>query len=144
LLGGAPRLSSRGFRRLRWFPDGNETHRQRRAGLAPDPDWPVDQVTRRPLAELGDEIDRIALGIEPARSLPPGAHNQIGVGFKHRSHSIRLQIGTIGDADFTRCSRNTIEPFTACLPGQFEMAKALAREIESTVDTPQLVTRPAL
>ena len=67
-----------GFGGLPGLLDGDEPQGERLAVLARNEDWPVDQPALRGLAELGQKIDRLALGVEPASVSPAGADQHIG------------------------------------------------------------------
>ena len=50
-----------------------------------------------------------------------------------------MQIGTVADADLAFDDRDAVERLALPLVGQLEMAKAFVRQIEGTVNSPQLV-----
>jgi hypothetical protein len=60
------RRPPRGFGGLPGFLDGDEAQGERLAALASDEDRPIDQPGPRRLAEFGEKIDRLAVGVEPA------------------------------------------------------------------------------
>jgi len=92
------------------------------------------------LAELGEKIDRCAVSIEPTRILPARTHQDVGAGIKNCRHAIRLQIGSIGDADFPRHNRNPVQRLASLLVSQLEEAEAFARQIKGAMDAPQPVS----
>ena len=59
------RHPSRGLGGLPGLLDGDEPQSERLAALASNEDRPVDQSAVRRLAELGEKIDWLALGVEP-------------------------------------------------------------------------------
>ena len=136
------RLSPSGFGRLRQLLDGDETQGKRTPRLARDPDRLINQPTRRSFAQHGEQIDRLAVGAKPTRILPTCPHHDIGASVEELAHAVGLQIGAIADADFAFDDRYAVEPFTALFVRQFEKAEAFARQVESTVNTPQLVLPP--
>ena len=131
--------AARGFGGLPGLLDGDEPQGERLAVLARNEDRSVDQPALRGLAELGQKIDRLALGVEPASVSPAGADQHVGVLIEHVSHAVGLQIAAIADADLAFDHRYPIERLAPMLIGQLEMAKALARKVEGAVNAPQLV-----
>ena len=75
--------AARGFGGLPGLLDGDEPQGERLAVLPRNEDRPVDQPALRGLAELGQKIDRLALGVEPASVSPAGANQHIGVLIEH-------------------------------------------------------------
>ncbi len=64
------RHPSRGLGGLPGLLDGDEPQSERLAALASNEDRPVDQSAVRRLAELGEKIDWLALGVEPTGVSP--------------------------------------------------------------------------
>src|SRR5882757_8952749 len=110
---GLTRLASGRFEGMCRLLDRDEPQAQCRAGLACNPDRPINQPACRPLAELGEKIDSLTIGIEPTRILPAGPHQDIGAGIKDGCNSVRLQIGTVADADFALDDRDAVEGLAA-------------------------------
>src|SRR5271167_3900958 len=71
------RRPPRGLGSLPGLLDGDEPQGEWLAAVASDKDRPVDQPAVRRLAEFGEKIDRLALGVEPAGVSPAGAHHDV-------------------------------------------------------------------
>src|SRR5207253_874827 len=138
------RLASRVRSRLHRLLDGDQTQSERCAALAFYPDRPIDQPADCRLTQLGDEIEHITFGIEPARALPAGPDHDVRPGFEQGRHAVRLQIGAIGKANLSSHRRYPVERLARLLIGQLEVAKAFLRQIERAVDAPHLVFLPGL
>src|SRR6266540_3620358 len=132
------RLASRGRSSLRRLLDGNQTQSKSSAALASDPDRPIDAPACRCVAQLGNKIKRITLGIEPARALPASTDEEVSPGVEDDCHAIGLQIGTIANADLALDHRYPVERLARLLIGQLEIVKAFARKIERAMNAPQL------
>src|SRR6266540_165178 len=131
------RLASRGRSSLRRLLDGNQTQSKSSAALASDPDRPIDAPACRCVAQLGNKIKRITLGIEPARALPASTDEEVSPGVEDDCHAIGLQIGTIANADLALDHRYPVERLARLLIGQLEIVKAFARKIERAMNAPQ-------
>ena len=93
-----PRLAPRLRGRLRRLLDGDEPQSERRAALASNEDRPVDQSAIRRLAELGEKIDRLALGVEPT-----GVSKSRRGSARRRPAQARRRCGRAADRRDRRC-----------------------------------------
>jgi hypothetical protein len=133
------RSSPCGFGGLCWLFDGHEPKGEQLAARAPDKDRPVDQPGVRRFAEFGEKIDRVPVAVEPASVSPSRAHDEVSALVKHAGDALRLQIGTIGEANLALDDGDPIKPLAPVLVGQFKEAEAFARKVERAVDAPELV-----
>ena len=94
------------------------------------------------LAQLGNDVDRMPLAIQPPSIPPAGADQKIATLLNHVAHPIGLQMGCVANADLPLDHRDAVEPFAFPFIGQLQMPKAFARQVERTMDTPQPVLFP--
>src|SRR5271157_3420950 len=78
LLCSLPRFGSRRFGRLGRLAECNKPKGQRRSFFARDPDGPVENSGVSRSRESGQNIERLAVPVEPARALPARAYDDIG------------------------------------------------------------------
>src|SRR6202790_5169068 len=72
--------------------DGDQTQRKVGAALAFDKERPIDAAAfGRP--QHGEEIDRAAIFVAPARPFPFAAHQQMSTGLEDTGNAVRKQIG---------------------------------------------------
>src|SRR5580658_538378 len=84
----SPRHPSRGLSGLPGLLDGDEPQSERLAVVASNEDRSVDQSAVRRLAELGEKIDWLALGVEPTGVSPAGADQHVSVLLKHKGDAV--------------------------------------------------------
>ena len=139
------RRPPRGLGGLPGFLDGDEAQGERLPALGSDEDRPIDQPAVRRLAEFGEKIDRLPIGVEPAgvpKSRRGSARQPL---IEHDGDAVGLQIGATpgldpgADADLAFDHRNPIERLAPMLIGELEMAESLGGKDEGAVNAPQLV-----
>src|SRR5262249_25162486 len=101
-----------------------------------DPDGLINNPLAARLLEKGNEIKAVCLAVEPARVVPPGAHDDVGADLERRRDPVGLQIGTITHADFARDEIGPINDLTFALVRQYKGRKASARKIKDRRDAP--------
>jgi len=140
--GGQTRFASGLSRRLRRLFDGDQAHFQRGFGFTCDPNQAINQPAFRCLAKLLENIDGVALRIEPSRSPPASSQQNVAPRIENIRDTIRLQIGPVTHPNFTFNDRSTVERFTAGLIRQLEKAKAFTGQVEGSMHAPQFILRP--
>ena len=138
---GSNKNDPRGFGRLRRLAECNKPKGQRWSFFARDPDGPVENsgVFR---SESGQNIERLAVSVEPARSLPARADDDIGALLQNMRQRIGMHEPSVGDEDIPFGNRRPIEPLATFLLGQLDKTEALGREIEGAMKAPQAVVFP--
>ena len=122
------RRTARCLGRVSRLLDRDKTQAERLAPFASDPDRHVDAPGFCMRVRSRDEIERLAVLLQPLGALPSGADNDVGAGLEHRRHAIGLQERAVGQADLTLDHRNAIESFAAFLIRQFEVPETLGRQ----------------
>ena len=97
---------------------------------ATDPDWPVDQARRGSLVQRGDQIKRLACGIEPGGVTPAAARHDIAARRQYRGNALGLPVGALGDPDFAWHDRVPVEPLATALLAHRKEGEALGRQVE--------------
>src|SRR5260370_8791716 len=127
---------------LRRFLDGNQTQAQSGAMLSANPDRPIDQAALRGIAQRGNQIERVAVAVEPAGALPSRPHQHIGPGLDHRGDALGLHVGPVGDANLALLDRYPVQPLAAMLVSQRKEPEAFGGKLKTAVDAPQSVLLP--
>ena len=109
----AARLGSRYFGDGGGFAQGHEAQRQRRRFLAPDPDRTVQDACVCGGGESGQQIERLAFWVEPARGFPAGAHDEIGALFTHTRQPIGMHEAPVGNENVPCGDGRAIKLFAA-------------------------------
>src|SRR5208282_2437329 len=116
--------------------DGDQAQCEVGTALAFDEDRPIDAATfGRP--QHGEEINRLAIFVAPARPFPFAAHQHVSASLKHAGNTVGLQIGPVGNADFAFDDRDAIKRLPFLFVCQLKVTEALARQIEGAVNAPQ-------
>src|SRR4051812_21574542 len=117
--------------------DGHQTQRKIGTALAFDKDRPIDATPfGRP--QHGEEIDRLAILVAPARPFPFAAHQYVSASLKHAGNTVGLQIGPVADTDLAFDDRNAIKRLPFLFVCQLKVAETLAGQIEGAVNAPQV------
>src|SRR4029077_16040402 len=116
--------------------DRHQTQRDRFFSRSFDPDRSIDAPLAARRLEKRNEIEAVSLTVEPARVVPPGAHDDVGTGVEFLRDPVRLQIGAIAHADFAGDGISPIDDLSFALIRQFKGGEALARQIKDRMDAP--------
>src|SRR5882757_6897325 len=134
-------LAPRFFGGLFGLADGDQTQRKVGAGLAFDKDRPIDAaIFGRP--QHGEEIDRLAIFVAPARPFPFAAYQHVRASLKHTANTLDLQIGPVANADLAFDDRDAIKRLPFLFVCQFKVTEALAGKVEGAVNAPQVALLP--
>src|SRR5260370_11191712 len=117
--------------------DGDQTQRKVGAALAFDKDRPIDAATfGRP--QHGEEIDRLALFVAPARPFPSAADQHVSTGLKDTGNAVVLQIGPGGKPDLAFDDRDPIKRLPFLFICQFKVTEALTGQVAAAVNPPHV------
>src|SRR6266699_5789079 len=117
--------------------DGDQTQRKVGAVLAFDKDRPIDAATfGRP--QHGEEIDRLAIFVAPARPFPFAAYQHVGASLKYTGNAVRLQIGPVAKADLAFDDRNAIKRLPFLFVCQLKVTETLTGQVEGAVNAPKV------
>src|SRR5258708_27910637 len=130
-------LAPRFFGGLFGLADGDQTQRKIGVALAFDKDRPIDAATfGRP--QYGEEIDRLAIFVAPARPFPFAAYQHVGASLKYTGNTVRLQIGPVAKADLAFDDRNAIKRLPFLFVCQFKVTETLTGQVEGAVNAPKV------
>lgn len=98
-----------------------------------DPNGSVDKPFAARLFEKRNEIEAVAITLEPARIVPSGPHNDVGAGGAHPPDPVGPQLRTVTHADFARNNIGPVDDLSFALVRHHASASRPASVIRTRV-----------